>query len=39
MPRPSGGLIVTQVAPRSVAARAGVSAKDFLAEMDGEPAA
>ena len=39
MPRPAQCMIVTKVAPRSVAAQAGIAPKDFLAQMDGEPAA
>jgi hypothetical protein len=38
MPRPAQCMIVTRVAPGSIAARAGISPKDFLAQMDGEPA-
>ena len=35
MPRPAHCMIVTRVAPRSVAAHAGISPRDFLAQMDG----
>jgi hypothetical protein len=38
MPRPAQCLIVSKVAPRSVAAHAGVAVKDFLVSLDGVPA-
>src|SRR5262245_28278134 len=39
MPRPSQCMIVTEIAPRSVAGEAGGAAKDLLASLDGEPPA
>lgn len=38
LPRPSGCLIVTRLAARSVAARAGIAEKDLLVQVDGQPA-
>ena len=38
MPKPAECMIVTRLAARSIAAEAGVSAKDFLAALDGKPA-
>lgn len=38
MPRPAQCLIVTKLAPRSLAAHAGVAVKDFLVSLDGVPA-
>ena len=35
MPRPAQCMIITRVAPGSVAAHAGLSPRDFLAQMDG----
>src|SRR5262249_47328273 len=37
MPRPAQCLIVSKVAPRSLAAHAGVAVKDFLVSLDGVP--
>lgn len=38
MPRPAQCQIVTRIASHGVAAQAGVAQKDFLAEVDGQPA-
>ncbi len=39
MPRPAECMIVTELAPRSLAGEAGVAVKDFLVSLDDEPAA
>lgn len=39
LPRPAQCMIVTRLAPRSLAAHAGVGVKDLLVSLDGEPAA
>jgi len=39
LPRPAECMIVTKLAARSLAAHAGVSVKDLLVSLDGEPAA
>jgi hypothetical protein len=39
LPKPAQCMIVTRLAPRSPAAYAGVSPKDLLVSLDGEPAA
>jgi hypothetical protein len=39
LPRPAECMIVTKLAPRSLAAHAGVGVRDLLVSLDGEPAA
>ena len=39
LPKPSQCMIVTKLAPQSLAGHAGVSLKDLLVSLDGEPAA
>jgi hypothetical protein len=39
LPRPAECMIVTKLAPRSLAAHAGVGVKDLLVSLDGQPAA
>jgi len=39
LPKPAQCMIVTQIAPRSLAGHAGIAAKDLLVSLDGEPAA
>jgi len=37
LPKPAQCMIVTQIAPRSLAGHAGIAAKDLLVSLDGSP--